>query len=129
MYALPISGLEPTPAVYMSSCKNPSYSVPFQFARLSPMPSPVLLMNPSIRGDVTPSRFRCKGRVYVKEGTHMFSFIVGVEVAGFNERVEVDGWGDGFVVGIEDVGGNDGAEVGVNVGNDDAVKMVFDDVG
>jgi hypothetical protein len=111
MYALPMGGLEATPAVYIVSCKNPSYSVPFQFARLSPIPSPVLLMYPSIRGTVT-----CKGRVCVKDGTHMSSITVGVEVIGFDEGNEVDGWGDGFAVGLDDVGGDDGVEVGLEVG-------------
>jgi hypothetical protein len=129
MYALPIGGLEPTPAVYIVSCKNPSYSVPFQFARLSPIPSPVLLMYPSIRGAVTPSRCRCEGRVCVKNGTHMYSIIVGVEVIDFDEGTGVDGWGDGFANGVDDVGGDDGVEVGVNVGYDDEEKMGFGVVG
>ncbi|MBV5268567.1 MAG: hypothetical protein JZU67_08800 [Burkholderiaceae bacterium] len=56
----------------------------------------------------------------------MSSITVGVEVIGFDEGNEVDGWGDGFAVGLDDVGGDDGVEVGVNVGNDDLVQMGFD---
>jgi len=61
------------------SCKNPSYSVPFQLMRVSPIPSPVRFMYPSILGDVTPSSVRFDGRVYVKEGTHTL-FDVAIDV-------------------------------------------------
>jgi hypothetical protein len=59
----------------------------------------------------------------------MYSIIVGVEVIDFDEGTGVDGWGDGFANGVDDVGGDDGVEVGVNVGYDDEEKMGFGVVG